>query len=92
MTDTRLDRRQTLLRELGVSDSVAAEIIAADTTPYPRSAVSADRVLPLEDEPLVDTWRGYVAEARSRGVFDTLSRHLVQLRFPVRAGMSDVDG
>lgn len=91
MTDTRLDRRLTILRELGVSDAIAAEIVAADTTPYPRSAVSADRVLPLEDEPLVDAWRGYVAEARSRGVFDTLSRHLVQLRFPVRAGMSEDD-
>lgn len=91
MTDTRLDRRQTILRELGVSASVAAEIIAADTTPYARSEVSATRVLPLEDEPLVEVWRGYASEARSRGVFETLRRHLVQLRFPVRAGVSADD-
>ena len=60
--------------------------------PYARTEVLADRALPLEDEPLVADWLGYVHEARSTGTFDALTRHLVQLRFPIRAGMSDDDG
>jgi hypothetical protein len=92
MTAIRHARRLNILRDFGLPDTVAADVVAADTAPYARSEVTAERALPLADEPLVDAWRGYVDEARSRGVFDTLRRHLVQLRFPVLAGMSDDDG
>jgi hypothetical protein len=90
MTDSRRTNRLQILASLGVTGRVADEILAADSLPYDRG-VAAEVTLPLDDEPLVDAWRGYVDEARSGGVFDTLKRHLVQLRFPVRAGMSDDD-
>jgi hypothetical protein len=90
MTDSRFHRRQQVLTSLGVTGAVADEVLAADTLPYARDAAAAV-TLPLGDEPLVDTWRGYVDEARSGGVFETLRRHLVQLRFPVLAGMSNDD-
>ena len=36
-------------------------------------------------------WRGYADAAGTNGVVDTLRQHLVQLRFPVRSGISDED-
>jgi hypothetical protein len=90
MTDSRRHHRLQLLASFGVTGAVADEVLDADTLPYDRDAAAAV-TLPLEDEPLADDWRGYVDAARTGGVFDTLRRHLVQLRFPVQAGMSDAD-
>jgi hypothetical protein len=43
---------------------------------------------PLEDEPHVEAWSRYAAEAETAGVFPVLRDALVQLHFPVRAGIS----
>lgn len=47
--------------------------------------------LPLSDEPFVATWEQYAAEAREAGVYEVFKRCLVQLSFPVRAGISATD-
>lgn len=44
--------------------------------------------LPPPDEAHVATWRRWEAEARDEGVFEVLRRHLPQLRFPIREGIS----
>uniref|UniRef100_B8HRT4 Uncharacterized protein n=1 Tax=Cyanothece sp. (strain PCC 7425 / ATCC 29141) TaxID=395961 RepID=B8HRT4_CYAP4 len=44
--------------------------------------------LPLADEPHLAVWQQYAAEADQRGTFNTLQSYLVQLQFPVQAGMS----
>jgi len=93
MTDsTRHARRRRILASLGITGAVADEVIAADDLPYPRSEVATHRALPLEDEPHVAAWQGYAAEARTLGTLAALKQHLVQLRFPIRAGISDDDG
>jgi hypothetical protein len=43
---------------------------------------------PLPDDAQVVAWLGYEREAAEAGVVEALKRHLVQLNFPVRAGMS----
>lgn len=45
--------------------------------------------LPLPDEPHLEAWSGYLEDARRVGVFESLARRLVQLRFPVAAGISE---
>lgn len=89
MSDPRDDRRRDVLRANDASDRVVSEILASDTLPYTRD----DRVLqlPLADEPMADAWRRYVAEAQSNGAAATLARHLIQLRFPVQAGISETE-
>ena len=47
---------------------------------------------PLDDEPHVDAWRRYVKEADVTGVFPALQNVLVQLRFPIRRGISQEEG
>jgi hypothetical protein len=48
--------------------------------------------LPLPDEPFVAFWEARAAEAGERGAFAVLREHMPQLRFPVRAGISDSAG
>jgi uncharacterized protein DUF7005 len=65
----------------------------AELTDYARSAfeVSAfDRPIdaPLPDEPFVAAWERYVVDAARIGVDASLRARLVQLRFPIEAGMS----
>jgi len=43
------------------------------------------------EEPHVAVWREYAARARSVGVLPALAESLVQLRFPIRAGISQED-
>jgi len=43
---------------------------------------------PLPDEPHLEAWRAYAAEAAQIGVLPTLASKLVQLSFPVEAGIS----
>jgi len=44
--------------------------------------------LPAQDEPFVQAWEEYIKEIPQQGVSETLRQRLVQLRFPVRSGMS----
>jgi hypothetical protein len=46
---------------------------------------------PANAEPHVAVWREYAERARSVGVFAALAESLVQLRFPIRAGISQED-
>lgn len=48
----------------------------------------SQRQWPLADEPFVAVWEEYLAEAQIKGVLAALQGRLVQLCFPIRAGMS----
>ena len=92
MDEPRRARRLKLLASSGASGRVADEIVAYDELPYARGDEPASiPALPLPDEPLADAWRRYVHDAKTAGVFETLREHLVQLRFPVQAGISETD-
>lgn len=80
-----IGERVQILRERGFHDSAATELIpytdrACDSVPCLR--------LPLPDEAFVEAWQEYITTARDIGVARTLSRTLVQLRFPIQAGIS----
>lgn len=88
---SRRERRLAVLESLGIRGAVADEIVASDPLPYTRPATAPALDLPLPDEPLAACWAQWADDARHDGVFETLRRHLVQLRFPVRAGISETD-
>lgn len=66
---------------------VVDELEAYGASPFDIGRL-ADLRLPLDDEPQVEAWRQYADEARARGVLPALADRLVQLRFPVAAGIS----
>ncbi len=44
---------------------------------------------PLVDEPHIPVWQEYKTEAQTKGTYETLSKYLVQLQFPIQPGISD---
>jgi hypothetical protein len=84
----RDEARAQVLRAFGAGPAEVEALLE-----YNRPAfVIPERVeLPLPDEPCVEAWTRYAADARTRGVLPVLRDHLVQLRFPVAAGISETD-
>jgi hypothetical protein len=79
--------RRKVLASCGASPEVADELLnhpSATGEPMP----DALPALPLGDERHVETWRAYEADAGRVGVLPALQQRLVQLRFPIREGMS----
>jgi hypothetical protein len=74
-------------RAHGAAGGVLDELVAYSGRPF--SHEDADGAhFPLEDEPFAAAWDGYVREAGECGAWPTLRDRLVQLRFPIAAGMS----
>ena len=74
------------LRALGASPSETEELLSYDQ-PFP----APDPILktvPLPDEPFVATWQAWAEESEHRGAAALLRRHLPQLAFPIRQGIS----
>ena len=72
---------------------VAAAPEAEELRRYNRSqfkfeAVPSTLTIPLPDEPFVQVWHEYIAEAERRSVFAVLRERLVQFWFPIQAGIS----
>ena len=79
-----VDDRRAVLRAHGATAAVADELLAF----APQDVPPSTRALPLSDEACVEAWDGYAARAATRGLWPVLSDALVQLRFPIEAGVS----
>ena len=66
-----------------------AELLAYGEQPCRWDAGKPLPAFPLPDDAQVQAWLGYEREAAESGAIAALTRHLVQLRFPVRRGMSE---
>jgi hypothetical protein len=92
-TDERIAFRAAVLTQRGAATpALREELLTYNAKPFPPETAAARPVFPLPDEPHVDAWRGYERESRESDVFTALRRHFIQLRFPIRAGISDEDG
>lgn len=89
--DAGADFRAGVLMSLGASAEETGELLRYGENVFRLDGAPDPGAFPLPDEPFVDTWAGYAAEAARRGVFAVLQERLVQLRFPVRAGISGSD-
>lgn len=83
----QLTLRQKVLFECGASGGEAQELLAYNEQHFDRSQLSQLK-FPLPDERFVTFWEQYSHEVNNAGTIQILERHLVQLRFPVRHGMS----
>jgi hypothetical protein len=82
-------RRRALLEGRGVAGDTLAEVLRYTDQAFRLPEALHTLELPLPDEPHLEAWAGYLEDARSVGVFEALARRLVQLRFPVEAGISE---
>ena len=79
--------RTAVFREHGAGTAEVEELLRY-TEPTFDLARSRGQRFPLDDEPFVEVWSDYVAEAGLRGVWPCLRDKLVQLSFPIEDGMS----
>lgn len=85
--DRRAARRK-VLAHLGAAGGMAEELLAVNEPKLPAGVGTPPGPFPLEDEPHLEVWREYLADARRSGAIAALSGRLVQLSFPVLEGMS----
>lgn len=86
-----LDLRRAVLEAHGATGGAVEELLAYGANPLLEGGVPPLPPLPLADEPHLEAWRDYATEAKARGVWPTLKDRLVQLRFPIREGISQED-
>jgi hypothetical protein len=86
--DDRRRLRTDILLANGASDAIVSELLAYTDKPFGPGKSTAVPAFPLEDEAHVEAWESYAREAAEAGTFETLRRHFVQLRCPIRAGIS----
>lgn len=79
-----VDDRRSVLIGLGATPAVAEELLSYNENVF---GPGGDGSAP-NDEPFVDAWRRYAAVAEAIGAFECLRQRLIQLRFPIRAGIS----
>src|ERR1700694_3925578 len=86
MAHEAVHRRGRILEAHGAAGRVVDELLRYTEKLAPPQTPP---VLPLADEPHLEMWTAYAREARLNGTMAALKAHLLQLRFPVRAGISD---
>jgi hypothetical protein len=84
MRDRRTFRMQ-VLANLGADPVQVEELLSYNQTFFQPTDIVQ---YPLPDEPFVGVWENYAREVEQAANIGLLSKYLVQLRFPVRAGMS----
>lgn len=83
-----LENRVKVLKASGATASEVEELLAYNQNPFDRDQ---NRKLPMPDELHLATWENYRKEAETKGLFSVLQSELVQLRFPITAGISNTE-
>jgi hypothetical protein len=81
--------RRNVLVSLGAKGSEIDTLLGYGCSRFTGREVPS---LPLADEPFVLAWQDYAEETAERGVLPVLREKLVQLRFPIREGISREEG
>jgi hypothetical protein len=89
MDDPRRRFRADVLTACGATGQSVDELLAYNDKPFPPETAATRPSFPLDDEPHVTAWLDYERDAAKVGVFDALKGRLVQLGFPIRAGISN---
>lgn len=90
MADDSLALRRETLRAHGAEGALQDELLAYNENRFD-AARAAELELPLADEPHLEAWTQYAADAQSLGVVPALRRRFVQMLFPVQEGISQSD-
>jgi hypothetical protein len=81
--------RARVLRRFGARGAQLDELLQYGASEFSAAGAGAGaEEFPLPDEPFARAWEGYAARAERGGVLPALREALVQLRFPVREGVS----
>ena len=91
---TRTNRRELRASSLatwGANVAQVEELLAYSDRVFAQRCLNLPLDLPLEPELHIVTWVQYAAIAHEVGTFETLKQRLVQLQFPIQAGISQTE-
>jgi hypothetical protein len=83
--------RAKILAEFGASDREIEELLAYNQNVFIQDNISSSLQFPLPSEPHIAAWQEYLAEAETKGTWATLKQALMQLKFPIQAGISQTE-
>ena len=83
--------RVAIFRKFGATSEQAEDLLSYSNSSFDPVNREAEVTLPLADEAHLSTWRRYKEESDDLGVIPTLSKYLVQLKFPIQAGISTTE-
>jgi hypothetical protein len=83
--------RSEILNYFGANAAETAELLAYNQNFFEKEYLNSPLQFPLSSEPHIKIWQEYVAEAETKGVWETLKKALIQLQFPIQAGISQTD-
>ncbi|HUS17311.1 MAG TPA: hypothetical protein VM536_20130, partial [Chloroflexia bacterium] len=84
-----LPLRTSVLAAFGAGPGESAELLAYNANRFEHARVRAPLAVPLPPEPHVAAWTEYAQVAATEGVLPALTPRLVQLAFPISAGISE---
>ena len=83
------ERRVRALEGAGARGRVVDELLAYSESGFDPAGLATPVTHPLADEPFAATWQRFARNAETAGAASILTHNLVQLRFPIEAGMSE---
>ncbi|MDF0556031.1 hypothetical protein [Kamptonema sp. UHCC 0994] len=86
-----LSLRTKILTSYGATPLEIEELLAYNDNVFAPLEFDSLPTFPLMPESYLTTWETYLTEAEGEGVFTTLRSQLVQLQFPILAGISETE-
>jgi hypothetical protein len=80
--------RAKILAEFGASDREIEELLVYNQNVFAQDNSASSLEFPLPSEPHIAVWQEYLTEAKTKGTWATLKQVLMQLKFPIQAGIS----
>lgn len=92
-SDNRADNqeRSQILAEFGASDREIEELLLYNQNVFAQDNSNTSLQFPLLSEPHISVWQEYLTAAETQGTFATLKQALIQLQFPIQAGISQTE-
>ncbi|MEY3870804.1 MAG: hypothetical protein RLZZ338_4698 [Cyanobacteriota bacterium] len=91
MLAQNIEHRSRVLAEYGASSKEIEELLLYNQNIFDLSALPQNQTFPLESEPYITAWQRDYSQSQELGVFTALKSSLVQLQFPIQAGISERD-
>ena len=85
----KIQERIQILSDRGLNKSEIDELLVYNRNNFQVLNWEQEQQFPAADESHVAVWQEYAKEAQQKGVYETLKQYLVQLQFPITAGISD---
>lgn len=85
------EERTSILRRFGAEASEIEELLVYNQNIFEQDKITISSQFPLPSEPHIAVWQEYVRQAHTSNAWETLKNALVQLRFPIQAGISQTN-